>query len=105
MPDDDLEALARATARELLAGTDPATFRPHDDWLDLGLLVRAMEARGLYLMTNSALKDGRVRRMASFHRDTGRGYPCVGASEWGFFATHGEAVLRAAHEAVTRPRA
>jgi hypothetical protein len=103
--DDAYDALAREVARVLLPNTAPETFRPHREWLDFGLLVEALEARGLFLMTNSATKDGRVRRTASFHRVTGLGYPCVGSSEWGPFATHGEAVLRAAHEALCRPRA
>lgn len=101
----DADAAAREVAGALLPNTDPATFRPHVEWLDFGLMVEALEARGLYLMTNSATQNGRVRRTASFHRVTGQGYPCAGSSEWGFFATHGEAALRAAHEALLKPRA
>jgi hypothetical protein len=102
---DPLAVLCADVARALLPNTDAAAFRPDREWLDFGLLIDAMEARGLYLMTNSATKDGRVRRTASFHRVTGLGYPCVGSSEWGYFATHGEAALRAAHEALLKPRA
>lgn len=101
----DFDAAAREIARILLPNTDPAGFRPHREWLDFGLLIEALEVRGLYLMTNSATKDGRVRRTASFHKVTGLGYPCAGSSEWGPFATHGEAVVRAAYEALVKPRA
>ncbi len=101
----ELDDLAAEIARDLLPNTDPTGFRPHEDWHDLGLLVAGLEARGLYLMLNSAVKPPGVRRIASLHRDTGWGYPCIGSSEWGFFPTIGEAVLRAAHEALIQPRA
>jgi hypothetical protein len=101
----DFDVLAREVAGVLLPNTDPAGFHPHRDWLDFGLLIEAMEVRGLNLMTNTARKEGRVRRTASFHRETALGYPCIGSSEWGWFATHGEAALVAAHEALTKPRA
>ncbi len=101
----DLSSLAQAVARAILPNTDPEEFHPHEDWHDLGMLVEVLETQGLYLMVNSATKAGAVRRIASFHRDTGWGYPCIGSSEWGYFAKLGEAVLRAAHEALLKPRA
>jgi hypothetical protein len=101
----DFDTAAREIARLLLPNTEAKQFRPHREWLDFGLLVEALEAQGLYLMTNSATKDGKVRRTASFHKVTGFGYPCVGSSEWGPFQTHGEAVVRAAYEALVKPRA
>lgn len=79
-------------------------FDPARDWSDLGRLVTALEERGCFLMTNSAVAPA-LKRMASFHRSTPQGFPCVGSSGWGPFPTHGEAVLRAAHEVLTRPRA
>lgn len=78
-------------------------FAPQKDWADLGRLVTALEARGLYLMTNSAVAPA-LKRMASFHRSTPAGFPCAGSSEWGPFATHGEAILRAAHAALLHPK-
>ncbi len=101
MPD-DLSRMIDEVKKELFPGS--GGFDPVRNWNDLGRLVLALEARGCFLMTNSAA-DPAVKRMASFHKSTPRGFPCVGSSEWGRFATHGEAILRAAHQAVTAPRA
>ncbi len=101
----DIANMATTVAKALLPDIDPPTFDPVGRWDHVGLLISAFESRRIFLMVNSATKDGRIRRIAALHRDTGVGYPCVGSSEWGFFATHGEALLRAAYEAVTRPRA
>lgn len=98
-------ALAVELAQALLTNTDSADFHPESEWIDLGLLVHSLETRGLYLMLNSAARDGRMRRIASLHRETDLGYPCIGSSEWGYFSSVGEAVLRAAHEAILHPRA
>lgn len=100
----DLRTLAREVAKALFRATDPEEFRPEEDWHDAGMLVEALEARGFCLLLNSAWKDGRIRRIASFHKETAQGFPCAGSSEWGFFPTVGEAVLRAAHEALLNPR-
>ncbi len=102
--DAELEAKAEEVRRRLEMEPQAGRFDPVGDWRDLGRLICAMEARGCYLMTNSAA-DPHLKRMAAFHRSTGRGFPCVGSSEWGRFPTHGEAVLRAAHAALTAPRA
>jgi hypothetical protein len=96
--------MARDVAGALFTATAADEFRPEEDWHDLGLLVEALEIRGFCLMLNSAFRDGRIRRIDAFHRETGGGYPCVGSSEWGAFVTVGEAVLRAAHEALLAPR-
>jgi hypothetical protein len=98
------ESLAEDLRRRLFPDRPPGDFDPVRRWDDLGLLVTALEAQGLFLMTNSAA-DPMVKRMASFHRSTPRGFPCAGSSEWGRFPTHGEAILRAAHEAILAPRA
>jgi hypothetical protein len=100
----DLREMARDVAKALFRATDPEEFRPEEDWHDLGMLIEALEIRGFCLLLNSAFRDGRIRRIASFHRETDQGFPCLGSSEWGFFARAGEAVLRAAHEALIRPR-
>lgn len=100
----DARTMARDVAKALLRATDPEEFRPEEDWYDLGMLIDALEARGFCLLLNSAFRDGRIRRIASFHQETPHGFPCVGSSEWGFFDRPGEAVLRAAHEALTSPR-
>ena len=96
-----LESLASEVSSELFGSEE--SIRPWDSWSDLGRLLEAMEDRGCYLMTNSVADPG-VRRMASFHRHKQGGYPCVGSSNWGGFETLGEAVLRAAHEALISPR-
>jgi hypothetical protein len=96
--------MARAVAGRLFTATEPDEFRPESDWHDLGVLVEALELEGFCLMLNSAWRDGRIRRIAAFHRETATGYPCVGSSEWGYFDRVGEAVLRAAHEALVSPR-
>ena len=88
----------------LFPGDGASAFDPVNCWSDFGRMLEALEARGCFLMTNS-VDDPSVRRMASFHRSTARGYPCVGSSEWGTFERLGEAVLLAAHEALTKPRA
>lgn len=100
----DFPRLAEETRQRLLPALAPGSFAPQHNWDHLGQLVESMEARGCYLMTNSAATPN-LRRMASFHRSTARGFPCVGTSEWGSFATHGEAVLLAAHAALFEPRA
>jgi hypothetical protein len=100
----EVRALARDVAKALFRATDPEEFRPEEDWHDLGMLIEALEVRGFCLMLNSAFRDGRIRRIAALHRETGQGYPCLGSSEWGPFERVGEAVLRAAHEALTAPR-
>jgi hypothetical protein len=100
----DSRSLARDVAKALFRATDPEEFRPEEDWHDLGMLIEALEIRGFSLLLNSAFRDGRVRRIASFHKETDQGFPCLGSSEWGFFERVGEAVLRAAHEALTNPR-
>ena len=79
-------------------------FAPQSSWSDLGGMLEALEGQGLYLMTNS-VADPKVRRMASFHRATPKGYPCVGMSGWGSYETVGGAILCAAFEALTRPLA
>jgi hypothetical protein len=96
--------MAREVVKALFRATDPEEFRPEEDWHDVGMLIDALETKGFSLLLNSAWRDGRIRRIASFHRETDQGFPCAGSSEWGFFATVGEAVLRAAHEALTSPR-
>jgi hypothetical protein len=96
--------MGREVAKALFRATDPEEFRPEEDWHDVGMLIDALEAKGFCLLLNSAWRDGRIRRIASFHRETEQGFPCAGSSEWGFFPTVGEAVLRAAHEALTNPR-
>lgn len=91
--------------RAVLFPDEPAGgFDPVNSWADFGRMLEALEARGCFLMTNS-VSDPTLRRMASFHRSTARGYPCVGSSEWGAFERLGEAVVTAAHEALTKPRA
>lgn len=101
----ELKAMASVVAKALVPEVEAATFDPVGDWRHAGAIIAALEKQRVFLMVNSATKDGRVRRIAALHRDTGTGYPCVGSSEWGFYPTLGEAVLRAAHEAVTKPRA
>lgn len=96
----DLRAMARGVAGALLRATDADEFRPEDDWHDLGMLIEALELRGFCLLLNSAYQGGRIRRIASLHRETDQGFPCAGSSEWGFFPRIGEAVLRAAHAAL-----
>lgn len=103
MGSDELAQMAEEVRRVLLTQTAPGDFDPVDDWYDLGLLVQAMEVQGHYLMLNSACEQ-QLRRTAAFHRTTSQGYPCTGSSEWGPFATVGEAVLRAAHESLIHPR-
>ena len=100
----DLKQIAEDVRSALFPESSPGSFDPTAEWRDLGRLVTAMEARGCFLMTNSA-SEPKLKRMASFHRSTPRGFPCVGSSEWGPYATHGEAILRAAAEALLRPRA
>lgn len=100
----DFERLAEETRQQLLPASVPGSFSPQRSWDDLGRLVLAMEARGCFLMTNSAATP-ELKRMASFHRSTARGFPCVGSSEWGPFTAHGEAVLLAAHAALFHPQA
>jgi hypothetical protein len=97
--------MARDVVKALFRATDPEEFHPESDWHDLGMLIDALEVRGLCLLLNSAFQGGRVRRIASLHQETGQGFPCRGSSEWGFYPTVGEAVLRAAHEALITPRA
>ncbi|MAG57160.1 MAG: hypothetical protein CMJ83_12780 [Planctomycetes bacterium] len=100
---DDNARLAEEVRRVLWpAGLDDG-FDPVSSWADLGRLLEVLEGRGCYLMTNS-VNDPELRRMASLHRSTPHGYPCVGSSEWGTYARLGEAVLRAAHEALLHPR-
>lgn len=82
---------------------DAGRFAPADDWNHLGMLIDAMESRGYFLLVNSA-STRRLKRMASFHLMTDQGIPCAGSSDWGPFPTIGEAVLRAAHEALFNPR-
>ena len=90
--------------RAVLFPDEPAGgFDPVGRWEDLGRLLEALEDRGCFLMTNS-VDDPTLRRMASFHRSTARGYPCVGSSEWGMFARVGEAIVVAAHETLINPR-
>jgi hypothetical protein len=95
--------MAGEVARALLRATDPEEFHPEEDWTDLGMLIEALEARGLCLMLNSAYRDGRIRRIAALHKETPEGFPCFGTSEWGTFDRIGEAVLRAAHAALIAP--
>lgn len=99
----ELTRLSREVCEVLLQQTDPADFAPAEDWIDLGTLVQAMELRGCFLMVNSTSHGG-LRRIAAFHVTTAQGFPCMGSSEWGEYATVGEAVLRAAHEALINPR-
>ena len=96
--------MARAVAGALFRATDPDEFRPEEDWHDLGMLIEALEIKGFCLLLNSAWQGKRIRRMASLHRESDQGFPCMGSSEWGFYEHIGEAVLRAAHEALTAPR-
>src|SRR5262245_43735884 len=100
----DLRPMARAVAQALFRATDPDEFRPEEDWHDRGSLTEALEVRVFCLLLDSAYQGSRVRRIASLHRETAQGFPCMGSSEWGFFEHIGEAVLRAAHEALTAPR-
>jgi len=100
----DMAKLADEVCAVLWPDLSPGSFDPISRWEDLGRLLESLEDRGCYLMTNT-VADPKLRRMAAFHRATERGYPCVGASEWGAFARLGDAVLRAAHEALTHPRA
>jgi hypothetical protein len=93
-----------ADVGSVLFPDDARSFDPVGSWQDLGRLLETLEARGMYLMTNSVADPG-VRRMASFHKMTPQGYPCVGSSEWGRYPSLGDAVLRAAHEALLHPRA
>ena len=91
--------------REILFPDDPqGSFDPISRWGDLGRLLESLEQRGCYLMTNT-VSDPDVRRMASFHRSTDRGFPCVGASGWGPYESLGEAVLVAARAALSDPEA
>jgi hypothetical protein len=99
----DLDQLAQQV-QIVLFSQSVSPFRPHSSWEDFGMMLVALESRGLYLMTNS-VADPKVRRMAAFHKATEKGYPCVGMSGWGSFASVGEAVLRAAHAALTKPMA
>ena len=99
----DLRSMARDVARWLFRTTDPEEFHPEDDWHDLGMLIEALEIRGFCLLLNSAFQGGRIRRIASLHRETEQGFPCMGSSEWGFYPKIGEAVLRAAHQALAAP--
>ena len=96
--------MARAVAGALFRATDPDEFRPEEDWHDLGMLIEALEIKGFCLLLNSAWQGDRIRRIASLHRESDKGFPCMGSSEWGFYKHIGEAVLRAAHEALTAPR-
>lgn len=89
--------------RQVVAPDSPAPFDPAGDWTHLGALVEGMESRGYYLMLNSAVSP-QLKRVAAFHRVEGGGFPCAGSSEWGPYATIGEAVLRAAHESLFAPR-
>lgn len=100
----DYPNLAEALRQRLLPTLAAGSFAPQSSWEHLGLLVQSMETRGCYLMTNSAVAPA-LKRMASFHRSTPQGFPCVASSEWGPFTTHGEAILVAAHAAVFHPRA
>lgn len=100
----DSRILAEEVRKLLFPSRAPGSFDPAASWADLGELVQAMEARGCFLMTNST-NEPALKRMASFHKATPRGFPCVGASEWGPFSTHGAAILKAAHAALTAPRA
>ena len=77
-------------------------FDPVSRWQDLGRLLESLEDRGCFLMTNT-VSDPAVRRMASFHRSTDKGFPCVGASGWGPYDRLGEAVLVAAREVLSGP--
>ena len=99
----DLDALAEDVRSALSLDLAAGAFDPVTRWDHLGILLERLEEDGCYLMTNS-VADPELRRMASFHRMTDRGYPCVGASEWGRFERLGEAVLRAAHETLLQPR-
>ncbi len=83
--------------------TEEGAFDPAHDWEHLGLVVTRMEEKGYFLMVNSTA-TAYLKRVASFHLITDRGFPCAGSSEWGPFPTIGEAVLRAAHEALFHPR-
>jgi len=100
----DVGRLSEEIRAALFPDEPPGGFDPIGSWDDLGRMLEALEGRGCYLMTNS-VSDPSLRRMASFHRSTARGYPCVGSSEWGAFERLGDAVVMAAHEALTRPRA
>ncbi len=98
MGSDDLDVIAAHVAEQLgLRGG--GAFRPHRDWADLGRLVETMESRGCYLLLNTA-DVGRIRRMASFHASRDGGFPLLGSSGWGEFATIGEAVVVAAARAL-----
>ena len=66
-------------------------------------VVDVMESHGYFLMVNS-IAAPRLKRIAAFHRVTPEGFPCAGSSEWGPYPTLGEAILRAADEALFRPR-
>jgi hypothetical protein len=68
----DLRPMAGAVARALFRATDPDEFRPEEDWHDLGMLIEALEIRGFCLLLNSAFRDGRIRRMASLHKESER---------------------------------
>ncbi|MEE2711174.1 MAG: hypothetical protein VX913_00220 [Planctomycetota bacterium] len=100
----DAASMADDVRQVLFPETASGAFDPIACWEDFGRMIEALESRGCFLMTNT-VSDPKVRRMASFHKSTEQGYPCVGASEWGPFARLGEAVLMAAHEALLEPRA
>lgn len=100
----DVATLADEVRQVLFPDEAAGRFDPVARWEDFGRLIEALEARGCFLMTNT-VSDPVLRRTASFHKSTNQGYPCVGATAWGPFATLGEAVLVAAHEALLRPRA
>ena len=87
----------------LAAARQEGTFDPAHDWEHLGLLVTRMEEKGYFLMVNSSATT-HLKRVASFHLVSERGFPCAGSSEWGPFPTIGEAVLRAAYEALFHER-
>jgi hypothetical protein len=93
------EKLAEDVRQRLFPELRAGQFAPQSNWADLGQLIVALEADGMYLMTNSAVAPA-LKRIAAFHRSTATGFPCAGSSEWGPFASHGEAVLRAAHAAL-----
>ena len=100
----DVASLADDVRQVLFPETAAGGFDPVGRWEDFGRMIEALESRGCFLMTNT-VSDPQLRRMASFHKSTNEGYPCLGASEWGAFARLGEAVLLAAHEALLKPRA
>jgi len=100
---DDLRRMGERVRRIVAPDADPSAFDPLGSWEDLGRLVDGMEGQGYYLMVSTA-RMPHLKRMAAFHVVTKEGFPCAGSSGWGPFETIAEAVLRAADEALYRPR-